>query len=264
VRALFVSPHSDDICLSLGALSSHLQARKHLVTVFSLSCWAEPTWVGSRDTRDVTAARREEDRGYCDLNDFAYHSLDLADSSVRHVRVGNLRLRSGHEELLQIEVERGLDRLIEELHARVMFAPLGLGNHTDHVTCSDAARRVAIGARIPVFFYEDLPYAGELSLWGIRRRVLGFDRSLRPLTCLTHVSPSEKLAMTDAYASQQTDHIARSILVHSRRLAKRRDEALQSDRVVERVWSTADPAILTGLLTGASAIEVGRNRLFGT
>lgn len=251
MRVLLVSPHADDICLSVGALVSEMTACKSLVTVFSTSAWVEPTWDGPNDPEAVTAVRGREDRTYCSARGLDYRALGLEDSAVRHSLGGNLRRRSGHEEGLVRTTSQAIRRLVDEGEYDVVFAPLGLGAHTDHEVC-----RRAVGALrdsgVGLVYYEDLPYATEMSARRIERRARRADRAARPLLCATAVSVAAKLADATLYESQRKEAIFDAVKAHSERLAGLAGRG-EGSGVVERVW-TALPVADVSRMLGARVL----------
>lgn len=263
IRALFVSPHSDDVCLSIGGIASTVTVPKHLVTVFSVSRWTHPDW-GRPPGRTVPSIRDEEDRAFCSSLGFTFHSLGLPDSSVRHQgRVGDLRLRSGHERSLSAELEKRLVALLEEHRIDVVFSPIGIGGHTDHLVAASVTRRATSQMGIACFLYEDLPYASSATAREIARAVRRVDRKARAITCRTSIRVVQKLQMLGLYQSQRCPEMLESIPAYNRRLSGERGSGVHlddcsSDRVIERLWSSADSALLMELSTAPLELDLGR------
>lgn len=256
MKVAFISPHADDICLSLMGLVSHMVASKHLVTVFSDSEWTEPTWTMPAE-HSVTAVRRGEDVAYCARWAFSYHEIGLPDSSVRHEGKGNLRRRSGQERALLAVAEERLCALVSEYGFEVLIGPLGLGSHTDHLVTSVATRNAARTTGAAAFYYEDLPYASEMALGRIRRRARRLAPFAVPVTCYTGLSLEDKAAAIDIYASQHRDVHVASVFGHSSRLAAGRDGGTSISghtAVVERLWTQSDGPSLISLCD--SSIEM--------
>jgi len=259
MRSLFISPHSDDVCLSLAGLSSRVGDCKHLATVFSTSAWTEPGWQGSASA--VTATRTTEDHLFCTRFGFRYHGLGLADSSVRHDGEGDLRVPSGEERDLEEEALQSLLALAHEHHIEALVGPLGIGQHTDHLVCARVTSRLARQFGLPVSFYEDLPYANEESLLRIallaRRRHPG----LVPVTCKTRVRMGQKLAAAEIYESQHNDVILDAVESHSERLAARlgiTERGVARTEVIERVWSSAGVSLVDRLCTAPVDVVVSK------
>jgi LmbE family N-acetylglucosaminyl deacetylase len=237
---LFVSPHADDVCLSVGGLVAQTSAPKHLLTVFSESMWAEPTWGGPREPEAVSAARVAEDRRFCSLSGLTYHSLGLADTSMRHARLLDLRTPVGDEGELVTRAAEGIRATAAEVDADVLVAPLGLGGHPDHVVCARASAEAAAGLVGAVAFYEDLPYATELRMWRIARvaRRMG---AREAVVFLTRATIAERVDAAGIYESQRKEAILATMAEHSARLSGRRRQD-PPGYSVERLWASAPSA----------------------
>jgi len=163
-----------------------------IVTCFSVSC------INSRDdTDDTTAVRTTEDDAYARSVDARIVRLGFADSNVRS-NVGRESLDPDSERQLRAELCAKLKNTIPD--DALLFAPLAIGDHPDHVHCREAAR-----AEFPsAVFYEDLPYAGMI---GGPRAVddyvaeAGFDLRCR-LLMLSEREKSRKHSRFDHYRSQ--------------------------------------------------------------
>lgn len=233
-RLLFISPHADDVCFSLAGTVASLPAERVLVTVFSRSEWAEPDWDGPRGRELITAARVREDRAFCSANGLAYNAMGFEDSSIRLNLTGNLR-RADNEEPLIAEVSQKLGELLAAGDVAALFVPLGLGGHTDHRIASKAGQEAARSAGIPAVFYEDIPYATEMTMRAIARTARAIDPHLEPVVCLSELASDVKLDAARAYRSQRKEQILQSIELHSFRVGSR----LGADAfgVAERVWT---------------------------
>lgn len=262
MKALFVSPHSDDVCLSMAGFASRVAAPKHLLTVFSASAWTEHTWQGSRAEEDVSARRTAEDLAFCSMFHFDYHCLGLPDSSIRHEGRGNLRHPSGDETDLQLEVQQAILALADRHEYDALVAPLGIGGHADHVVCHRAVRHVAKKVGVPTVFYEDLPYANELPLWRISVAARMVNPRLTPVPCRTSMRPARKLKTCHLYETQRNEIIFAALVEHSARLCARFGHALgiddPFDEVVERLW-TRDVSILDRLCDARAATTADAN-----
>jgi LmbE family N-acetylglucosaminyl deacetylase len=190
---LFLSPHLDDAVLSCGALIRALTARS-AVTVATVCTAAAPPphtlaarsflrQCAAADAETLFAARRAEDRAVLDGLGVAHAHLGVADALFRGRQPrGPLRHLLGHPlgrwcpelthryptyrfDIALGRVSRGDRRLVERLAdeidalrrrtgAGLVFAPIGVGRHVDHLITR------AVGARFPgqVVYYADFPY----------------------------------------------------------------------------------------------------------
>lgn len=238
--ALFVSPHPDDVCFSLGALVSRLAVEKHLLTVFSRSAWAAPSWRGPRTVDEVSAARTSEDARFCAALGLTYHAFALPDASVRSP--GKPRAASGDEGELRLRAEGHLRELARANAFHLLFVPLGLGAHPDHLVSRLAAERVAAETGSGLVFYEDLPYASKQSFLGIERHVKSAIGCPRSTVYGGQVLLAEKLRLAALYESQIDDSLLGAIRSHSERLSRTSAGQARSGtrgaapHVAERVW----------------------------
>lgn len=161
---VYLQPHSDDICFSLGALADARHGGR-LLTVFPVAGYlARQPGAETPPVQQVTAIRLAEDQAFADHCGLETHTVDLAGASVL-----------GHPSFDLGWVEENAARtrapLIEALRALApapplrpwLFCPGGIGDHVDHV----AVLKVIVGhydalkESYRIAFYEDLYYASD-------------------------------------------------------------------------------------------------------
>jgi LmbE family N-acetylglucosaminyl deacetylase len=180
-----VSPHLDDAVLSCGALLTQL-ARRCPVTVltvftaaaqlpWSLAARSQLRALGVADAEVLFEQRRAEDHAVLAEVGAAVVHLGLRDALFR--RVGEaaggppgpgrrpayptFRFHAGRgrvarsEAGLPAEVGALVGEVVRASGAGVVFAPLGIGRHVDHLITRRAAR--GLGAR--TIYYSDFPYS---------------------------------------------------------------------------------------------------------
>ncbi|SUA47486.1 PIG-L deacetylase family protein [Nocardia africana] len=165
-----VSPHFDDAALSVGALIARSAAAGDPVRV--LTVYTEPPSLAelpgrSRFFGDYATRQAEDDRAMILLG-AASRRLGLRERLFRHPplkRSTDLFRTSGRllESAELLTIERCIVELLEDPGIRIL-APLGIGNHYDHVEVATAAMRVA-AVHAPtnrIEFYEDFPALSEL------------------------------------------------------------------------------------------------------
>ncbi len=176
---IYLSPHLDDVALSVGgAIWEQAQAGQQ-VEVWTL-CAGDPPpgdlspfaaslharWEAGRD---APSRRREEDRRACGLLGAAVRHFPAPDCIYRRSPADGRPLYASEEALFGplSEEDRGLvDDLTRQIQntlpasARVA-APLGLGKHVDH----QLTRQVAEGLGRPLWFYAEYPYLLEDEQW---------------------------------------------------------------------------------------------------
>jgi len=255
MRVLFVSPHADDVCLSVGAIIAGMTTEKAIVTVFSRSAWAEPDWDGPTDIEAISAVRAEEDRRYCALRGLDHHALGLEDSAVRHGMSGNLRRPSGDEPALVRAAARGIREVVETGAFDLVFGPLSIGGHADHRVCRKAVEVVRDEIGENVLFYEDVPYVMELSLRALDRSARRVGRKARPLLCGTRVPVEDKRADFSLYASQRNRDVVEAVRRHSDRLSALTERVTRG--VTERLWTSAPAVTVASVLGSEVMVEEG-------
>jgi LmbE family N-acetylglucosaminyl deacetylase len=157
-----VSPHLDDAVLSLGGLIGREVAAGRGVQVVTCFTAGPPLETISRKRRvfaDYTARRAEDQRALAVLG-ASHRWLDLRERTWRDPPLPRpthaFRTPPTMEDFSELPAIRAA---IAELLDRglLVYAPLGVGNHVDHVEVALAALREVLegGAFARVRFYED-------------------------------------------------------------------------------------------------------------
>ncbi|MEC3914674.1 PIG-L deacetylase family protein [Nocardia sp. CDC160] len=162
-RVVVVSPHFDDAVLSVGGLIAGRVGRGQVVEVLTVFSGAGVAVGGGGRQKAFSdyGVRGEEDERALGILGARGRRLGLFERLFREPRPrGPLALFRTSEDLARgayVEtVRRGIGRLVEDGDT-VVLAPLGIGNHVDHVIVAVAALRV--GSR--VLFYEDFNALSE-------------------------------------------------------------------------------------------------------
>lgn len=199
---LYLAPHFDDICFSLGALAAARRAGT-VVTFCTRSRYVAredgvPADEGAR-IRHVSALRRAEDARFAAACGLRQECLDLPEAVLRGRRPFQTEAAAQDWPIFA----EALQRLPAAAAARPwLFCPSGIGGHVDHVALRRAvvADLQHLSARYRVAFYEDLHYASHRwprlrALAGLRRQVPGLRRFHVP-------GNAQKLALIRLYESQ--------------------------------------------------------------
>jgi LmbE family N-acetylglucosaminyl deacetylase len=167
---LFVSPHFDDVALSCGGTVANFASmgRAIVATVFSgapigdLNAFARfqhDRWGTHGDTVKV---RRIEDEAAMKILRADFRLLDFPDAIYRgdlyvsdEDLFGNVKPDDANTALA---VKRAIESLSDEVGPSSVFLPLGVGGHVDHRLCQAVANEILRNG-VPVYFYEDFPYA---------------------------------------------------------------------------------------------------------
>ena len=171
--SIFVSPHLDDAVLACGGTMAHLARR--VAPIVMVTAFTEPpppdmkisplaaalryAWAG--DYRQ----RLDEDRRVAGMLGARVVWLGLLDAVYRDPSLDDAALVDPAFDVRQDptlrELTARLVRVIVEHRDALVFVPLGVGNHRDHLLCHAAAaaaeRAAAPGTRF--YYYEDFPYS---------------------------------------------------------------------------------------------------------
>ncbi len=152
---LFVSPHPDDIALSLGAMCGVREPGTswRLVTVFSRTDFVAPE--APRDEKTATALRKAEDVAFAEAFRMIQVDLDFADFPLRTgLPVETCTSAPVDATAMVLDALLSLD----VTPGTLVFAPAGLGHHVDHVAVHDATTEFAQRRGLPLVFYSEMPY----------------------------------------------------------------------------------------------------------
>jgi LmbE family N-acetylglucosaminyl deacetylase len=207
---VFVSPHSDDICFSLGAFVRKRRAGI-LLTVFSNSAYLAPRPGRGPVSSDVaTRTRMSEDRAFAAACNLEARFLELGCASFYGKPPFDLAgagEKAAHTEAPLMQALLALAAAADAAARPWLFCPAGIGGHVDHV-----ATLIVVGRNLDrikclyrLAFYEDLYYASDA-----RARSAGLERLSRELpgcSLKRYAYPlgdggTEKLKLLHFYPSQ--------------------------------------------------------------
>ncbi len=166
---IYLQPHSDDVCFSLGAFAY----RRHcgiLLTIFPISAYVALHPRNTRRTAEwVTKVRIAEDRAFAEACGLNSQLLELRDAAL----LGHQPFDLGWvEDNLQRIKSPVLNALLTPppnmpLHGRPwLFCPSGIGGHVDHVAIRMLVNQNydQLSQRYRIGFYGDLYYASAASV----------------------------------------------------------------------------------------------------
>ncbi len=175
---IFLSPHLDDAVLSCGMLLHQLSRCHKKISVITIFTQADPQITTAFTKRFVAKCgyvrakslfnqRKREDQMAMSLLKANCIHLGFKDAAWRTNKLsskplypGRHRLFSGkprlQDNILAFQVTRALEIYKSRWHqaGALLFAPLGIGGHVDHVI----TQKIAAGFKLPVFYWEDFPY----------------------------------------------------------------------------------------------------------
>jgi hypothetical protein len=209
---LYLSPHFDDICFSLGAYVSRKQ-RGIVLTIFSNSQHvANPVYkrvaVGDCKTA-ISDLRRAEDLTFVQEVGMRQLVAGLDEAPIRGRDPFDLDRSAEDAVLLDQKVMNAIAAAGRERPTGIrprLYCPMGIGTHIDHLTILRIVKRnvEVLLAAYRIAYYEDLHYASD---W--QRRVAGLARfrsiitPFRPQRSVHPISDTRrKLKLVGLYESQ--------------------------------------------------------------
>lgn len=231
---LFISPHEDDLAFSLGcAFIDGFFNAGVIITVFSIS----NNTIDNRDKNihNVSKTRKQENEDFFSNCSGSYNLiyLDRLDAPLRLGIKDNQvfnRLSSDINEKEKQYIYFSLKPLAKK--SGILFAPLGLGFHVDHILLNEVACNLSIENKLPAAFYEDLPYASRLEPRDIEQIVKKIQykikQPLKQVDIKSFCDPYLKCRKISLYKSQINQSLINEIISYGKLLG--------SDTIVERIW----------------------------
>ena len=176
---IYLSPHLDDVALSLGGLLWEQAAAGESASIWTIcagdappdppSPFAESLHKRWGTGREAIVARRAEDIESCAILGASYQHLSTPDCIYRRSeRTGEYLYASEVSLTGPLHPDEGalVRRLSQTLKTALnpevrLVCPLGLGNHVDH----QLTRTAAEGLNIPLWYYADYPYIRDIPNW---------------------------------------------------------------------------------------------------
>jgi LmbE family N-acetylglucosaminyl deacetylase len=203
---IYLSPHFDDVALSVGGLLWEQSRTGERVSVWTI-CGGEPPsgdyspFAASLHTRwqtgaEAIQARRVEDIKACQRLGARYMHFDIPDCIYRRSPKTGDHLYASEEALwipVHPDEEELIGQLAEQMQSKIppganIVCPLTLGDHVDHRLTRAAAERLGT----PLWFYADYPYLLEAdNLKALEKRQ----------SMITSISPQGLLAWQEAVAT---------------------------------------------------------------
>jgi LmbE family N-acetylglucosaminyl deacetylase len=211
-QPVFLSPHHDDICFSLGALALRLK-RGVLIDLFTRSRYVADGVEGEiLDVQEVTQRREEEDRRFAERCGLQRLDLGLDEPPLKgRAPFDEAGVADDCVALAKplVDCLMALEAPDDTEEQTMLFCPAAIGGHANHLATMLTVVEAlpTLSRRFRVLFYEDLHYASSR-----RRRRAGLARLfsiMGPLRPVRHVIPlgTEAQAKLDSirlYRSQFT------------------------------------------------------------
>jgi LmbE family N-acetylglucosaminyl deacetylase len=236
---LVLSPHFDDAALSIGGA---LEAGAFPDPVCIYSVFGVSNYTRNRfhaGWRRVTSLRRREEKRYAAALGAICAFAEFQEAALR---IGSdfpslFRCRGNAYPLKPARFDRAMRDIVLEYRPRLLLCALGIGDHWDHLLVYRAVRKMRLGLRLPVLFYEDLPYAERLGPHSVERTVALLGPRFHSITI--PIDLDAKCAGLTCYASQLGNDDTHRVRKYAWDLAKRTGAKGPS----ERLW-TSTPAII--------------------
>ncbi|HEV1882529.1 TPA: PIG-L family deacetylase, partial [Streptococcus pneumoniae] len=175
-KYIFLSPHLDDAIFSCSDYISKLTSEGEIVlviTIFSgypLSQQLQPSAKQFHKLCNLgkypIEERKKEDRLACERLQCDFRHLSYYECLYRKDRNGNFLYRHIYSELKNEDTLKNdiIKELLMHLDDKcVVYCPLSLGDHVDHVFVNSIGRALEF-MRYKVIYYEDFPYVSDSSM----------------------------------------------------------------------------------------------------
>lgn len=249
---VFLSPHADDAAASCGGTIHAMARLGQTVLIYTLFAgdiappysalarslhqqWGNPMRVGRlRRCEDAAAVSRlGAELRHGELPDAIYRVgeggawlYECEDSLFGSVHPAEFWIADQLSQLVQQIVEPG--------QPAVLYAPLGIGRHVDHLIAFEVGARL-LRRGLCVLFYEDFPYAADPEA-----------RALRLGQCFTLKAVTRQFSLEDLrgkveafsyYRSQIPMLFGTEVRMRSAMLSFARNSSGEQGLIAERYWS---------------------------
>jgi LmbE family N-acetylglucosaminyl deacetylase len=224
---IYLSPHPDDAALSCGGtiVSRNNEGKRQLVVTL---CTAIPDCV-----QQMWSIRLIEEKHGMDTLGTDCLMGNILDAPFRHnsYKGDSLFELPQSDDTMLNETMFILDRLAQQNRNALLHAPLGVGNHVDHVNAFNAAQKSWPQEKL--LFYEDIPYTVH-DPDAIEKRIVAIGKKMDLETVDISDSFDKKMDAVSKYRSQvcflfDTNNIALTVL-------KTEAQRVLPDGLGERFW----------------------------
>lgn len=209
-KPLYVlAPHLDDAAWSMGALLQSAAGHGHPVHIVSIFSLSPSVYQSLQPPAGATTLRKAEDARAARLVGAASSiRLDFPDVVLRDRSAVEI-FSPGYKMLPPLK-----ELLLKALSAvvpadAVLFAPLAVGSHADHLATREAATLLSCER---LCFYEDLPYIARDG--GAIEQVQAFIKKHQLQEYRTRLNPpqiEQHLRIFETYKTQRTDSDAQKM-----------------------------------------------------
>lgn len=225
MNTLLFEPHFDDAAYSLSGLilSGVIDPMEaELVTVFTQSTFAPYANVKTID--EISALRAIESASFCQQLKLKNSTLGFSEAPIRGYSLDAIfdeNYKSNLEQNLKDNLLKEMGRLKKQFQPSRIFCPLGISGHIDHFIVRECAEETFENQ---LFYYEDLPYAGEISSAEYQAWIDALTIDLIPLKNEWNSFLKERIRLLKTYQSQVADKDIQAVINYTER------------NVFERYW----------------------------
>ena len=230
---LLLSPHADDVALSVGGSLHRGIFRRPLTlaTLFGRSNFVSGEF--SPDWRGATDSRREEDEAFAARVNARLRYFELEEATLRPIGGGGgdrIFAATADEPMpVPAALTSALRELLATVRPEIVVLPLGLGCHRDHLLTQREGTALGRETATTLVYYEDLPYAARLGKRKIREHARALHPAVRPLRIDIRPALDEKLRSVSIYRTQVAPGELRSAVGGMHRLGR--------SKACERIWT---------------------------
>src|SRR5438067_9936350 len=136
-RAVYLSPHHDDVCFSVGQLVRQLMCGAP-VNIFSISKYTDEVLQLPADANLVSQIRDREDDEFALLCGLTKRNLNQLDSPMRDLDPFDVKDLSNDVEQLSELLRPFFASTVTPGARGLLFCPAGIGMHRDHLVTRNA------------------------------------------------------------------------------------------------------------------------------
>lgn len=227
-KVLLISPHPDDIELSLGC-SMNRNSERFEVCIWDVFTQKKYNKI-EKDFSEVIQIVKDEEFDVWKNREVHIIYDNFVDAQLRHncrasQLMGNGSLFKGLKEERQLykELKNSFCNLIQEVKPDYVGVPMGIGRHIDHLIVREMV--LSIAGQYQIFFYEDMPYSMNKKWYEeVRQEII---QSMDVIEFTFFFSANEvkkKMRIVQKYKSQFTKHELSMI------------ERFELSKMCEKVW----------------------------
>jgi len=225
IKKIVLSPHYDDLVLSLGGLALKWKENNCIVEdwiIFSNSSYSIHNIkdTSKKKIKEISKIRlKEEQKAVKELKISKIRLCNQNEALNRGYKIDNLNSSfSSLNEQDKIVLQNIKKRICPLLSKKIqIFVPMGIGN-VDHHILKRAVNSLLMQykKKADIFFYEDLPYISVIPKDKLKRIIK--NRKLSPINIPFNLK--HKISLIDLYKSQKNNSYYNGVIKRSRELGK--------------------------------------------